>query len=220
MNTQDRFKRWFKLRFAILYPFGIFVLIFAHSDDQSIKAGIWFILAGLFIRIWANGYAVKLDKLTTSGPYAFVRHPLYFGTMFVAIGFVIMLRMGYIGVLLILVMVVVYSRTMKKEEQMLQAKFRDLYINYKKKVPAILPSVFPYRDGEKWPFSFRRLIKSQEYKLFIWMMIIVIVFHLKEELLVEHEKINTKIIVLIATVLFLGIIDFMGELLKWKKIEI
>jgi len=114
----------------------------------------------------------------------------------------------------------IYYKTIVKEEEMLKDKFKDIYINYKRKVPAILPTIFPYRRGEKWPFSFRRLIRSQEYKLFLWMIIVVIAFHLKSEFMVEHEKIDIKIIVLIVVAFLLGIIDLIGELLKWKKIDV
>ncbi len=220
MSIQDRWKRWLKLRFAILYPFGIYVILFANSDDQSLRTGIWFILTGLFLRVWANGYAIKSEKVTTSGPYAFVRHPLYLGTMLLALGFIIMLKLYFIGALFFLVMSVVYYRTIKKEEQIMEHKFKDQYINYKNKVPAIAPTIFPYREGEKWPFSFRRLIKSQEYKLFIWMIILVIAFHLKEELWLHHEKIDAKMAVLMIIAFLLGMIDISGEWLQWRKIKI
>lgn len=217
MNIKNRFKRWFKLRFVIFYPFVIFLVLFTNSDDKSIMAGIWFIAAGLFLRVWANGYVIKLEKLTTSGPYAFVRHPLYLGTMLLTIGFVIMLKIYYIGIVFFLIMVTVYCRTIKKEEDMLEQRFKDLYVNYKEKVPAIVPTIFSYRKGEKWPFSFKRLIKSQEYKLFIWMLIMVIAFHLKDEFLVEKEKMDKKILVLIIAAFILGIFDLIGEFVKWSK---
>ncbi len=206
------------MRFAILYPFGIFIFLFANPDDRSIRAGVWFILTGLFLRIWANGYAIKLEKLTTSGPYAFVRHPLYLGTMFLIIGFIIMLKLSYLGILFLIFMAAIYYRTIKKEEEMLAQKFKELYFDYKEKVPAMIPTFFPYRSGEKWPFSFKRLIKSQEYKLFLWMIIVVIVFHLKEEFMVEHERVDTKIIIFFIAAFLLGITDLIGELLKRKKI--
>ncbi|MFH1441490.1 MAG: isoprenylcysteine carboxylmethyltransferase family protein [Candidatus Omnitrophota bacterium] len=214
MAIKDRFKRWFKLRFAIMYPFGIFVIIFANSDDKSIMAGIWFILAGLFIRLWANGYAIKMEKLTTSGPYAFVRHPLYLGTMLLVIGFTIMLKIYYIGALFIFLGIWVYSRTVKKEETMLADRFKDVYLDYKKSVPAIIPAIFPYKKGEKWGFSFKRLIKNQEYKLLIWMIILSIVFHLKDELIIEHEKLDLKIWIFIIAAFLLGMVDIIGEFIK------
>jgi len=217
MSFKNRFKRWFKLRFAILYPFGIFGILFSNSDDKSMMNGIWFILTGLFLRIWANGYAIKLEKLTTSGPYAFVRHPLYLGTMLLTLGFIIMLRIYYVGTLFLLIMIGVYYQTIKKEEQMLEQKFKHQYINYKNKIPAIVPTVFPYREGEKWSFSFKRLIKSHEYKSFLWMIILVIAFHLKDEFLIEHERMDAKIFGLIIIALIFSVSDLIGEFVMRRK---
>jgi len=217
MNIRNRFKRWFKLRFAVFYPLGIFAVLFGHSDDNSIMAGIWFIIAGLLIRMWANGYAIKLDKLTTCGPYAFVRHPLYLGTTLLIVGFVVMLKIYYVGTLFFLVMIAVYYRTIKKEEVMLEEKFKHCYLDYKRRVPAIIPSLIPYRKGEKWSFNAKRLIRSQEYKLFLWMIIITIAFHLKDEFMIEHEMFDAKTAGLIIVAFILGIFDLVGEFIKHRN---
>ncbi len=218
MNIQNRLKRWFKFRFAILYPLGVSAVLFAIPDDNSIRRGIGFIIVGLLIRIWANGYAIKLEKLTTSGPYAFVRHPLYLGTMLLVIGFNIILRINYlVAILLIVLIASIYYQTIRKEEKMLSEKFREVCINYKRKVPAILPTIFPYREGEKWPFSFKRLIKSQEYKTFLWIIVLTIVFHLKDEFIAEHETMDTKIWQLIFVAFILGMLDLLGKFIKHKR---
>ncbi len=91
-----RLERWFKLRFLIMYPLGALLLIFAVPDDKSLIRGIGFISAGLLLRVWANGYAIKMDKLTTSGPYAFIRHPLYLGSALVLTGVLVMLKVFYL----------------------------------------------------------------------------------------------------------------------------
>ncbi len=216
MDIKERFRRLFKPRFAVVYPFGIFVVFFSNSNDSSIMAGIWFIIAGLLIRLWANGYAVKMDKLTTCGPYAFVRHPLYVGTTFLVVGFIVMLRAYYAGALLLGAMIIIYYRTIKKEERLLKEKFKDTYLDYQAKVPAMIPTIFPYQQGEKWPFSLKRLTKSREYKVSIWLTIIIIAFHLKDELLMEHEKFSLRMLGLIMIAFALAILDLVSELLKTK----
>src|SRR5208282_1280274 len=92
MDITHRLQRSFKPRFAVIYPFGFFVLFFCSLNEASLRAGIGYIIAGALIRLWSNGYAIKNEKLTTSGPYAFVRNPLYLGTFLMAIGFVIVLK--------------------------------------------------------------------------------------------------------------------------------
>ncbi len=217
MNIQERLQRWFKFRFAVLYPFGVFIVLYATPDDNSLRIGAPFVGIGLLIRIWANGYAIKLGKLTTSGPYAFMRHPLYLGTMLIIIGFIIMLKIYFSGTLFIILMAAIYYKTIKKEELMLEDKFKENYVNYKKKVPAIFPTIFPYREGEKWSFSFRRLFKSQEYKLFLWMIVLTIAFHLKDEFIREHESMDVKIWGLIIVAFILGIVDLAGEFIRCRK---
>ena len=214
MNIRERFRRWFKLRFAVLYPFAILVIVFGNCDDRSLKFGIPFMVAGEAIRLWSNGYAIKSEKLTTSGPYAFVRHPLYLGTMLLAVGFIIFLKIYYLGLALLAVMAIVYFKTIKEEEGMLEGKFKE-YAGYRKKVPAMVPTVLPYRGGEKWGFSLERLIRSQEYKPMLWTGVLVIVFYLKDKLLVEKEAFDDGKLGLITAAIFLVVLDLAGEAVKW-----
>ena len=216
MNVKERLKRWFKLRFAVLYPFAVFMIIFANCDDRSLRYGIWFIVAGELIRLWANGYAIKTERLTTSGPYAFVRHPLYLGTLLLVAGFIIFLRAYYIGAALLAVMAIVYAGTIKEEEGMLGKKFKE-YAGYKKRVPALFPTVFPYMEGEKWGFSLERLLRSQEYKPLLWIPVLLIAFYLKEKFLLEKETVDPQKIWLMAAAVLLVALDIAGEAVKWYK---
>jgi len=210
--------RWFKLRFAILYPLGIWAGIVGYSTDESIMRSIWIILLGLGIRAWANCYAIKMEKLTTSGPYAHVRHPLYLGTFLVMIGFLLMLNVNWIESLLLVAVVigVIYKITIQKEEEMLINKFGNDYLEYKKHVPAFFPTFFPFKGGEKWGPSLKRYLKSQEYKLFIWMIVLVIIFHLKQEIFIEKEIFDAKIILLIIASFLLGFADVGAGIFRKK----
>lgn len=217
MAIRQRFERWMKFRFAIIYPFGIFVLLTAHATDRSIQASLWLIVAGILIRLWANGYAIKMDKLTTSGPYAFVRNPLYFGTILIAVGLVGMFQSYLAGACFLAILIGSYYSTIKKEEAMLEEKFKASYLDYKKHVRAMIPSIFPYRGGEKWPFSFKRLMRSKEYKTCFWIIIVVIIFHLKSEFLVKREKINSRNAWLIVLALVLAVSDLVFEFVKARR---
>ncbi|HNV24399.1 MAG TPA: isoprenylcysteine carboxylmethyltransferase family protein [Candidatus Omnitrophota bacterium] len=217
---QKRLNRWFKLRFAIIYPFGVWAIISGYSTDKSIMHSIWFIVLGLGIRSWANCYAIKMEKLTTSGPYAYVRHPLYLGSFMIMVGFLIMLRVNwFISLLCVAVVIgIVYKSTIQKEEKMLGNKFGQEYIDYCRAVPPFLPTFFVFKKGEKWAPSFKRYFKSQEYKLFIWMIILIIAFHLKEEFLIEKEAIDIKSVILMIIAFLLGIADVVVGFFR-KRIE-
>lgn len=217
MNITNRLKRWFKLRFFITYPFGLFVLFFCSPTRESFAVGIWFIILGLGIRLWSNGYAIKTVVLTTSGPYSIVRNPLYLGTILITIGFMIMLNTSYAGLIFVMVMLGVYYRTIKSEERALTMRFGQLYLDYKSKVTMLIPTIFRYKAGEKWPFSFKRIIENKEYKLFVWVINIVIIFRLKGYFLIEHESMDMKKMLLIGLFVFLAAIDIGGEIFKWHR---
>jgi len=214
MNMKDRFQRWFKPRFAIMYPFGIIVLIFCSSDEHSLKLGIGYIIAGLLIRLWSNGYAIKNDKLTTSGPYSFVRNPLYLGTFLIVLGFVITLKMSWAGLAFMIALAFVYYRTVQGEQQDLLAKFGENYKDYSSKVPAMVPCLIPYTRGEKWPFSLDRLIFSKEHKSIVWITVLLIFFHLKTRLFIEHKALTPRSWLLIILAVTLIAADILFEVNK------
>ena len=42
---------------------------------------------GILVRLWASGHVKKDKVLATTGPYAYVRHPLYVGNHLITFGF-------------------------------------------------------------------------------------------------------------------------------------
>ncbi len=197
-------------------------MFFCFLDETSIRAGVGFIIAGVLIRLWSNGYAIKNDKLTTSGPYAFVRNPLYLGTFLIAIGFVVALKsqpplLEWIaGGIFLLALSFMYYRTIQGEQGMLLEKFKGAYSDYCKQVPAMIPCLIPYSKGEKWPFNLQRLINSKEHKPVFWIFILLVVFHLKTRILIEHKALGDKSWDLVTIALFLIILDAAYEFNKKK----
>ena len=215
MNIKDRVKRLFRLRFAILYPLAVFVAVFANTTNESIRWGLCLIVPGVLLRLLSNGYAVKTEKLTTCGPYAFLRNPLYLGTLFILMGFVLLMRIYLVGSVALEAFVLAYVRTIRKEETLLEGIYKEEYRAYKKEVPSLIPRLVPYAKGESWSFSFERLLRSKEHKIFIWLAIAIIAFHLKSEIIVEKEVFDLRMIILIAVAFGLAAMDLAEEL--WRK---
>ncbi|MBC8474044.1 MAG: hypothetical protein H8D54_04495 [Candidatus Omnitrophica bacterium] len=61
------------------------------------------------------------------------------------------------------------------------------------------------------------MIRSQEYKPFIWVIILVIAFHLKDEIMIEREVMDAKMWALLISAFILGALDLLGELIKRRK---
>lgn len=210
---QKRLRRWFKARFAVLYPLGFWVLLTGYSTDDSMMYSLGFIFAGIGLRAWANGYAIKMDRLTTCGPYAYLRHPLYAGSFCILTGFMLLLKIHWLFLFLVLTVIAggIYRSTIRQEELMLAEKFGVPYSVYRRHVPAFWPRLTAFQGAERWPWSFTRYLKSQEYKILIWMVVLIIVFYLKEEFLIEHESVEVKHTLMAVTAVMLGLLDLSAE---------
>jgi protein-S-isoprenylcysteine O-methyltransferase Ste14 len=93
-------------------PLGfVLVGVFGYAADPTrltLRAGLPVALAGVWIRAWAAGHLEKNQKLTTSGPYRWVRNPLYLGTFLAALGFGIAAGRWWLPVLFSAVFLLVY----------------------------------------------------------------------------------------------------------------
>ncbi len=81
----------------------------------------------------------KEHKLITTGMYKYVRHPIYTAGIISFVGFILITNstLGLITGLLLVFPALVYR--IHVEEQMLIAHFGEEYIEYKKRVKALIP---------------------------------------------------------------------------------
>ena len=103
-----------KVRLRIGFLFGIAYLIFARPTPGSLLLGLPVAFVGLLIRAWAAGHIVKNEQLTTTGPYAHTRNPLYFGSFLIAAGFAMAAHWSLLLVVIAL-FVFIYGPTIEKE---------------------------------------------------------------------------------------------------------
>ena len=96
---------------------------FAKPTSQSLWLGVPISLIGLSIRAWAAGHLAKNENLAMSGPYAYVRNPLYLGTLLTAAGVAVASRSWWLAGLLTVVFALVYLPVIELEEQHLRTLF-------------------------------------------------------------------------------------------------
>src|SRR6185503_347620 len=70
-----------RIRVPLGFAFAVIYLWLAHPTPRSIVAGICVTIVGLLTRAVASGHVKKNEELTTSGPYAYTRNPLYLGSL-------------------------------------------------------------------------------------------------------------------------------------------
>jgi protein-S-isoprenylcysteine O-methyltransferase Ste14 len=134
---------------------------FAAPEARSLAWGAPVSIAGLWIRAWAAGHLAKNQRLAMSGPYAWVRNPLYIGTLLVAAGLVIASRQWSLAALFAAVFAFVYLPVIQQEERHLRTLFPE-YAGYAQRVRALLPRVPAVPSGER--FQFTLYMKNQEYQ--------------------------------------------------------
>jgi len=138
------------------------VFIWAPQPNRaSLVAGLSVAIAGLWLRGWAAGHLAKNEQLAISGPYAYMRNPLYAGTLIAALGMVIAARSIWLGILFVVVFLFVYLPAIELEEQHLRVIFPE-YATYAHRVHRFLP--FPKWKGQPARFSWKRYWRNEEYK--------------------------------------------------------
>lgn len=75
-----------RIRVPLGFAFAVLYIWLAWPTWRSIVLGILVAAIGIVIRALASGYVKKNDELTTTGPYAYSRNPLYVGSMVIGAG--------------------------------------------------------------------------------------------------------------------------------------
>jgi len=154
-----------RIRVPLGFAFAAFYLWRALPTWASIAAGAAVALLGVVIRAVASGHIAKNSELTTSGPYAYTRNPLYLGSIVIALGFAIAALSWVIVAALLLLFLAIYVPVILAEEAFLRARFPE-FDSYERRVPRLLP-----RFGNSPPtggsFSRHRYLQHREYNALI-----------------------------------------------------
>ena len=132
-----------------------FVRLGAPWGSTGVEFFVWlavaFAVAAWLVRWWGSSYHsagvvmsgdLVADTLTVAGPYRYVRNPLYFGNILLAIS------IGSLGpppafILVVALNLVVVYRLIVIEERFLRTEQGDAYARYCAAVPRLLPRLTP-----------------------------------------------------------------------------
>ncbi len=109
------------------------------------------IIPGLVIRALASGHVRKNEQLTTTGPYAYTRNPLYLGSLIFAVGFAISARNLWIGAGLIVMFLAIYLPVIRGEEMFLREHFAE-FAEYARQVPRLWPRLNSFSQQSRIVF--------------------------------------------------------------------
>lgn len=142
MSDWSRIAR--RIRVPLGFAFAAFYLWIAHPTWGSIVLGGLVAIPGIALRALASGHVKKNEELTTSGPYAYTRNPLYLGSLIMAIGFAIAARSFWVVLLMVGMFFVIYLPVIHSEEEFLRATFPGFDV-YAQNVPRLFPRGTPFQ---------------------------------------------------------------------------
>ena len=134
-------------------------------------------MTGLAIRAFASGHVRKNEALTTTGPYAYTRNPLYFGSLVLAIGFVLASRSWWIAALVVLLFFAIYLPVIRSEEDFLRSKFPE-FPEYERNVPRLFPRLRPSVSSGN-SFSWHLYWRHREYNAALGTATLIVVLIVK-----------------------------------------
>jgi len=156
---------WGQVARRIRVPLGfVFAILYVWLAKPTIKfllVGLIVAIPGILLRALASGHVRKNEALTTSGPYAYTRNPLYLGSLIIALGFLIAARSWWIAGVAVVYFLVVYIPVIRGEENYLRSKFPE-FEKYAQTVPRLIPRLSS-GNNEKGSFSWELYKKHREY---------------------------------------------------------
>ncbi len=166
----DIASRWRSIARRIRVPLGFAMAALywwlARPSWRFILAGAVVAFAGVAVRACASGHVKKNEELTTSGPYAYTRNPLYLGSIIIAAGFALASRNPWIAVILIALFLVIYLPVIRSEEEYLRSRFPE-FEDYCSRVPRMLPRLRPAPGTQGGSFSAKLYLQHREYNALI-----------------------------------------------------
>lgn len=91
--------------------------------------------------MWATDAEIKEEhELITAGPYRITRHPIYSGILGMILGSALSLGQGLV-VLGFIATLIFFMNRIRNEEKLMVMTFGEQYIQYKKRVPQLIPGI-------------------------------------------------------------------------------
>ena len=145
-------------------------------------------LTGEWIRFWGVAHAggatrtrnVGAPELVTSGPFGYVRNPLYIGNMVMYAGAAVIANVWipYLVLGVLFYFAFQYYFIVKLEEQKLQELFKDEYTKYTRSVRRFVPHLRPVQAPNPSQPNFIDALRSEK-STFMSFSTIVVLFVLK-----------------------------------------
>jgi protein-S-isoprenylcysteine O-methyltransferase Ste14 len=129
---------------------GLLFIRFVPDTLLTGTAGVLLVICGLLFAVWARVHlgkfwsmapAIRVDhQLIRTGPYRYVRNPIYTGILVGVIGTAVVAGI-WIAIIAAVIMLAGFLLKIHAEEKILMEQFGDEYVRYKQEVKSLIPWV-------------------------------------------------------------------------------
>lgn len=174
-DTLVRLGGWlFRKRTSLPLPIVAALLLIPAADStirgELLIAGVAIVVVGELIRLWGVHHigavsrtrSERLGPLIDSGPFAWVRNPLYIGNILLWVGFAVTAQLLWLAPVIAVLLALEYHAIVRWEERLLETRMGESYRDYMRRVPRWIP-----RPGARAPadhraaFSWRQTLYSE-----------------------------------------------------------
>ena len=142
----------FRRRTSIPIPLALALLLIPADDSarsgQLILLGAGCVIAAESLRLWAVHHigvisrtrSDRLGPLVSTGPFTFVRNPLYLANIALWVGFAVSARLLWLVPVFLVVLALEYHAIVRWEEHLLESRRGEEYRAYAARVPRWWPA--------------------------------------------------------------------------------
>jgi len=172
----------FRYRSYTPIPLIILVLVFSRPTLGGIIVGYPMVVCGELLRLWSAAHIggssrscrVGAQHLVTTGPYGYIRNPLYLGNVIIACGETIAASSLFPIMLLVVLafLCIQYALIIPLEEAELSARF-PRFVSYRKNVRRIIPRAGAY--GGEGEADWRVGLRSERATLILRVVLLAVI---------------------------------------------
>jgi len=142
----------FRRRTIIPLPLALALLLvpegLVRESTAVLVVGVALVTAGEAVRLWGVRHigaisrtrSDRLGPLVASGPFAFVRNPLYLGNVALWVGFALSAGLPWLAPVFVAVLAFQYHAIVRWEERLLEERLGVRYRRYAAQVPRWIPT--------------------------------------------------------------------------------
>ncbi|MFA7288861.1 MAG: isoprenylcysteine carboxylmethyltransferase family protein [Melioribacteraceae bacterium] len=181
-------KIFFKYRSYTPIPFVLLMIAFHDATLLSMIIGFLMLLIGESFRLWGVSVAGSETRTTggvggsflvVTGAYSHLRNPLYLGNIliYLGIGIMSMSLFPYLQIAALLFFLLQYHLIIQEEEEFLTQKFSESYLQFKKNVPSLIPSIRAFKNPgiEQPEYDIMKGLRSENRSLQAIIIVVLII---------------------------------------------